>query len=75
MQKIDELKAEQEKHRQQMKENRAKVMERKRRAHRLIVRGAIAESLIENAPEMSDEEFRQKLFCLVGKKQESGDNN
>ena len=52
------------------------VKRRKERTHRLITRGAILESLIENAEELTDEEikilleeatktkeFKEKFFC------------
>ena len=54
------------KHRQQMKENRDKTKARKERAHRLIVRGAMAENLIENASLMTDEQFQLELTKLLG---------
>ena len=65
MQTIDDLKALQELHRQQMKENRDKILARKRRAHRLIVRGAIAEKLVKDADKMTDKEFQKELYRLL----------
>lgn len=55
----------QSKHRKQMKENRDKVKERKDRTHRLIARGAIAESFVENAKDMTNDEFKQALSQLI----------
>lgn len=66
----NELKKLQEQHRKQMRDNREKIKKRKERAHRLIVRGAIAEGLIANADAMTDEEFQQKLYQMVGKNSE-----
>ena len=65
MQTVDDLKALQELHRKQMKENRDKVLARKQRAHRLIVRGAIAEKLVKDADKMTDKEFQQELYKLL----------
>lgn len=62
---INELKALQEKHRKQLKENRDKVLERKRRAHRLIVRGAIAEKYVTGAEKLTNEEFKCSLEELI----------
>ena len=67
--KMDEVKKLTElqiKHRQQMKENRDKTKARKERTHRLIVRGAMAENLIENASSMTDEQFQLELTKLLG---------
>lgn len=52
-------------HQMQMKEKREKLRQRKARTHRLIVRGAIAESLIPNAESMTDMEFQQALYRAV----------
>ena len=62
---IEELKALQEKHRNQIKHNREKTLERKHRTHRLIVRGAIAEKIVPNSDKITDEEFQNYLFNLV----------
>ena len=37
------------------------VKRRKERTHRLIIRGAILESFIENAEELTDEEIKDKI--------------
>lgn len=69
MKEVDELKelqALQEKHRKELAENRAKVKERKTRAHRLIKRGAIAEGFVGGAEDMTDEEFYMALRRLCG---------
>lgn len=58
----------QKKHQQQMKEKRDEIKERKARTHRLIVRGAIAESVIKGAENMTHEQFQQTLFSAFGKK-------
>ena len=63
---LNELKAQQEKHRQELKENRDKVLERKTRTRRLIKRGAIAEGFVGDAEGMTDEEFYQALRRLCG---------
>ena len=62
MEKNNDLTEIQKKHREQMKENREKIKQRKVRTHRLIVRGAIAEKLVPNAESMTDEEFGQYLY-------------
>lgn len=49
-------------HQQQMKDKRDALRERKARAHRLIVRGAIAEKLFSHAEDMTNEEFQQALY-------------
>ena len=55
------------KHQQQMKEKRDSIKQRKARTHRLIVRGAIAESVIEGSESMTDEQFQKILFQAVRK--------
>lgn len=57
----------QEKHRRQMADNRDKVKERKARTRRLIERGAIAESMITGASEMTNEEFARVMRSVVTK--------
>lgn len=52
-------------HRLQMKANRDKIKERKERTHRLIVRGAIAETVIAGSDKMTDEQFQDALFNAV----------
>lgn len=47
----------QEKHRRQMADNRDKVKERKARTRRLIERGAIAESMIDGAAKMTNDDL------------------
>lgn len=59
---INEL---QEKHRKQMADNRDKVKERKARTRRLIERGAIAESLIDGAKTMTNDEFARAMRSMV----------
>jgi len=54
-------------HQQQMKEKREAIKRRKARTHRLIVRGAIAENAIEGSEDMTDEQFQNALFQLVGR--------
>ena len=65
MKTVNDLKALQELHRQQLKENRDKVLARKQRAHRLIVRGAIAEKLVPDAEKLTNEEFQQELYRML----------
>ncbi len=48
-----------------MQESRKKALARKKRTHRLIIRGAIAEKLFSNSEQMTDTEFEQKLFRVV----------
>ena len=67
METIKDLKNIQEQHRQQLKENRDKTMARKKRAHRLIVRGAIAEKLVGDAENMTDEDFQKALYSMLNK--------
>lgn len=61
---INEL---QEKHRRQMTDNRDKVRERKARTRRLIERGAIAESMIDGADKMTNDEFARVMRSKVMK--------
>lgn len=58
------------KHQQQMRANREAEKLRKARTHRLIVRGAIVESLIPNADIMNDDDF-QKIMSDALKKNET----
>ena len=67
-QKLTEL---QKRHQQEMREKRDALNDRKARTHRLIVRGAIAESAIEGSAEMTDEEFQEALLIGLGKKEPS----
>lgn len=55
----------QEKHRKQMADNRDKVKERKARTRRLIERGAIAESIIDGAKTMTNDEFARAMRSMV----------
>ena len=64
-QEIQQLQMLQQKHREQIKENRKKTLDRKNRTHRLIVRGAIAEGVVPDADKMTDEEFQQFLYNAV----------
>lgn len=68
MEQKPELTEIQEKHRQEMKEKRDAVKKRKARTHRLIVHGAIAESMIEGAEGMTDEQFQMALWKALGRK-------
>jgi len=54
-------------HQQQMKEKRDTIKSRKARTHRLIVRGAMAEKVIEGAESMTDEQFQAALYKALGK--------
>ncbi len=64
-QEIQQLQMLQQKHREQIKENRQKTLNRKNRTHRLIVRGAIAEGVVPDADKMTDEEFQHFLYNAV----------
>ena len=64
-QEIQQLQMLQQKHREQIKENRQKTLNRKNRTHRLIVRGVIAERVVPDADKMTDEEFQQFLYNAV----------
>ncbi len=57
----------QKKHQEEIKEKRDALKQRKARTHRLIVKGAIAETVIPNAASMTDEQFQQELYRLVRK--------
>lgn len=61
---MTELELLQQKHREQAARQRAKLKERKQRAHRLIERGAILESVIDEvrkSEELSNEQVQQIL--------------
>ncbi len=58
---LKEIEEIQKRHREELKENRDRLNARKKRTHHLIVRGTIAESFIDNAEDMTDEEFREEL--------------
>lgn len=55
------------KHQQQMRANREAEKLRKARTHRLIVRGAIVESLIPDADIMNDDEFQQIIYDALNR--------
>lgn len=67
MEKNNDLTELQLKHQQQMKEKRDAIKLRKQRTHRLIVRGAIAENVIEGALDMTDEQFQEALLRVIRK--------
>ncbi len=54
-------------HQQQARQKREAIRERKQRAHRLVVRGAMAEGLIAGAEGMTDEEFQEALSQACGR--------
>lgn len=68
---LEEIRAIQELHRRQLKEQRDKTIARKRRTHRLIVRGAIAEHAMgldeTNAAAISNEHFESLLYCALSR--------
>lgn len=55
----------QKKHREQLEANKQKIQLRKQRTHRLIVRGAMTEALIPDAENLTDEEFKERLYSLM----------
>lgn len=65
---MTELEILQQKHREQAAQQRAKLKERKVRAHRLIERGAILESVINEirkSEELSNEQVQQILYTAL----------
>lgn len=66
---MTELEHLQQKHREELAERRAKLKERKRRAHRLIERGAMLEAALKEIcpPESFTNEHLEKLiyFAIV----------
>lgn len=66
---LKEIEEIQKRHREELKENRDRLNARKKRTHRLIVRGTIAESLIDNAEDITDEEFREILAKALNYKE------
>ena len=50
-----------------MKEKRDAIKQRKARTHRLIIRGAIAEKMIPNAEDMTNEQFQEALYQAVSR--------
>lgn len=61
----DELKKLQEKHRKEAQEIRAGIKARKKRTHRLIVRGAILEKAMPETADMDDDELLQILILAL----------
>ncbi|MEF9939600.1 MAG: DUF3847 domain-containing protein [Clostridium sp.] len=65
---MTELELLQQKHREQAARQRAKLKERKQRAHRLIERGAILESVIHEvrpSENLSNEQIQQILYTSL----------
>lgn len=65
---MTELEQLQAKHREEAARRRAKLKERKQRAHRLIERGAILESAINEvcpADKLSNEQIQQLVFYAI----------
>lgn len=52
-------------HQRELRENREKAQAEKKRNHRLIVHGAIAESFIPGSEEMDRDEFEMALARLL----------
>lgn len=52
-------------HQRELSENREKAQAEKKRNHRLIIHGAIAESFIPGSEEMDRDEFEQALASLL----------
>lgn len=67
MEKNNDLTDLQKQHQEQMKEKRDAIKRRKLRTRRLIIRGAIAEKMIQGAESMTDEEFQENLSKLAAK--------
>lgn len=76
---LAEIQKKQELHRAQLKEQRDKTVARKRRTHRLIVRGAMAEHALdldeEHAATISNEHFETLLYCALNQQNLVGDSN
>ena len=72
MDKSDDLTELQKKHQKQMKEKRDAIKQRKARTHRLIIRGAIAEKMIPNAEDMTNEQFQEALYQAVSRGPSAG---
>lgn len=65
---MTELEKLQQKHREQAAQQRAKLKERKQRAHRLIERGAILESVINEirpSENLSNEQIQEILYTAL----------
>ena len=60
-----QVKIEQYKNREKQLLQKQKTFERKERTRRLIERGAIAESLIENAESLTNEQFKSILVAAL----------
>ena len=50
------------KHQRELREKREEFKQKKNRTRNLIIRGKIAERLIENAENMSNDEFEEALY-------------
>ena len=61
----EQLEALQKKHREQLKENRQQITDRKKRTHRLIVHGLVAERFVPNCEQMSEQEFYDALSARI----------
>ena len=53
------------KHQRELREKREEYNRKKSRTKNLIIRGKIAERLVENAKMMSNEEFEEALYDVV----------
>ena len=65
---MTELEALQQKHREEAAQKRAKLKERKQRTHRLIERGAILESAINEicpADKFSNEDIQKSVYYAI----------
>ena len=62
---LEEIEKLQEKHRQQLKENAERIEKKKKRVSRLVRRGIIAESYIDNAENITDEEFEAIIHTAL----------
>ena len=58
---------EQLKHQRELRKKREEFKQKKNRTRNLIIRGKIAERLVENAENMSNDEFEEALYELFGK--------
>lgn len=64
---LKELEEFQAENRKKIKENRERVAERKRRTHRLIVRGAEIERLIPGIEDLTEEQYKELIEALFFK--------
>ncbi len=62
---LKELEALQEKHRQQLEQNREKVKQRKARTHKLIVIGAEVAKMIPGYEKLDDEQLRDIVTTML----------